>query len=292
MSDKTIGIIGLGNMGHGIAENFIRAKYQTMVWDLSSNATQPFNNRAQIAEPHMLASQCDSLFFVVPGSTEIAALLNGENGVLANAKPGLVLIDLTTSDPTYTKKLAVKANQHGIDYLDAGMSGGADGAKDGTLALMIGGDRSAFEQSRNHLDVFTKALFYLGESGLGHTMKLIHNMVCHTNFLAVCEAGHLAEHAGIALKDMIDVFNYGNARSFISEKRFPDHILSDTWDAKSRVYNLNKDVAMATSLANKLGAVTSLGNETSKFLNKAVAMGMQDQDFSLLYREFEKINNS
>jgi len=85
-------------------------------------------------------------------------------------------------------------------------------------------------------------------------MKIVHNLITHTNFLACSEAGRLAEAAGIELADMIKVFNKGNARSFISERRFPDHIMSETWDGRSRIYNLHKDVSMAVSLSKDVGS--------------------------------------
>ena len=169
------------------------------------------------------------------------------------------------------------------------MSGGAAGAAAGTLSLMIGGDKTAFRRTRKFLTPFADKIFYLGESGSGHTLKLIHNMVLHTIFVATCEGGRMAERAGISLEDMIDVFNVSNARSYISQVRFPRHILTRKWDGGSRVYNLHKDVGMAVELGHKLKADVTLGENTLAFLGKAMDHGMQDTDFTRLYREFNKI---
>ncbi|MFN8774643.1 MAG: NAD-binding protein [bacterium] len=139
------------------------------------------------------------------------------------------------------------------------------------------------------LERISKRLFHLGASGTGHTMKLIHNMVCHTIFLATCEGGRMAEAAGISVADMIGVFNVSNARSYASEVRFPAHILSGKWDARSRVYNLRKDVSMAVSLAGSLGAQVPLGTLTSEFLASAIEQGMTDTDFAHLYPRFDEI---
>jgi 3-hydroxyisobutyrate dehydrogenase len=236
-----------------------------------------------------MARRCAVVFFVVPSPREIEPMLRGVNGILANARPGLVLYDLTTSDPAHTTRLARKAAARGVAYLDAGMSGGATGAEAGTLTLMIGGDAQAFRGTRKYLRPFTQNLFYLGKSGAGHTLKLIHNMVCHTIFLATCEGGRMAARAGITLEDMIAVFNVANARSYASQVRFPHHILSKKWDGRSRIYNLTKDLRMAVSLASAMGAAAPLGKETLAFLKRAVALGMEDKDFTLLYRDFEKI---
>jgi 3-hydroxyisobutyrate dehydrogenase len=132
----------------------------------------------------------------------------------------------------------------------------------------------------------------MGPSGAGHTLKLILNMVIHTNFLAVCEAGHMAQAAGIELGDMIDVFNVSNARSFASQVRFPKHVLSGTWDGRSHVYNLHKDVGMAMELAQSLGASTQLGAETFRFLARAVEAGMQNEDFTRLYPAFPDLRDN
>ena len=200
-----------------------------------------------------------------------------------------MVYDLTTSHPADTRRLAARAAARGIDYLDAAMSGGASGAEAGTLTLMIGGERGAFERTRDRLAAIAGALFHLGPVGAGHTMKLIHNMACHSIFLATCEAGRMAERAGIGLGDMIEVFNVSNARSFASQERFPRHILSGAWDGRSRVHNLHKDLSMAVALAGELGAGVPHGRATLDALEAAMARGMADSDFTLLYRDFEDI---
>jgi len=226
----------------------------------------------------------------VPGSAEIDQMISGRTGILAHARKGLVIYDLTTSDPDYSKKLSRRAKAKGVPYMDAGMTGGgAKGADKGTMTLMIGGDKAAFRRTRNILQIIAGELFHVGPSGAGHTMKLVNNMVTHTNFMTVCEAAHLARRAGIKLEDLIAVVNKGNARSFISERRFPDHILSETWDARSRVYNLHKDVGMAVGMADKLGAEVGLGRQTHAYLAEAMKRGMIDADFSLIFPDFEKI---
>jgi 3-hydroxyisobutyrate dehydrogenase len=291
VTKKKVGVVGIGNMGGGIARNFHKAGLPLMVWDVAPAARAAFSALpgVDIASPGEMAATCDVMFFVVPATPEIASCFEGEDGVLARAAAGLVVYDFTTSDPVATRDIAARAAARGIAYLDAGMSGGAAGADAGTLTLMIGGDKAAFERTRTLLDPIADRLFYLGGSGAGHTMKLIHNMVCHTIFLATCEGGRLAEAAGIDLADMIDVFNVSNARSYASEVRLPKHILSGKWDARSRVYNLRKDVAMAVKLAGALDTKVPLGTVTRDFLDAAIAQGMTDTDYSRLYERFDEI---
>ena len=291
MIEQKVGIVGLGNMGGGIARNFHKSGVPLAVWDIAPAACRAFEVRAgvDVAPPGEMAATCAVMIFVVPGTPEIVSCFEGNHGVLAKAAEGLVVYDFTTSDPRATRELASRAAACDIAYLDAGMSGGAAGADAGTLSLMIGGDKAAFERTRTLLDPIASRIFHLGGSGAGHTLKLIHNMVLHTIFLATCEGGRMAEAAGISLADMIDVFNVSNARSFISEVRFPRHILSKKWDARSRVYNLQKDVSMAVELAGALDSKVPLGTVTRDFLNAAIAQGMTNTDFSRLYERFDEI---
>lgn len=291
MDGRKVGVVGLGNMGGGIARNFQRAGVPLAVWDVVPAAREALAAMpgVEVATPGQMAASCGTIFFIVPATPEIADCFDGPEGVLAQAAPGLVVYDFTTSDPVETRAIAARAAERGIAYLDAGMSGGAAGADAGTLTLMVGGDKAAFERTRGLLERISKRLFHLGGSGTGHTMKLIHNMVCHTVFLATCEGGRMAEAAGISLADMIGVFNVSNARSYASEVRFPAHILSGKWDARSRVYNLRKDVSMAVTLAGSLGAQVPLGTLTSEFLAAAIEQGMTDTDFAHLYPRFDEI---
>jgi 3-hydroxyisobutyrate dehydrogenase len=287
---KKIGVVGLGNMGRGIAKNLAKAGHELFAWDIAEAARKPFLSSATIAEPRDMASRCAMVIFVVPGSPEIDALMKGRDSLLKSPRKGLVLYDFTTSDPVYTRKLARRAAREDVAYMDAGMTGGgAKGADEGTLTLMVGGDEKTFRRTAKWLAPVATKLIHLGPSGAGHTMKLVHNMITHANFLALCEAAHLARRAGIALEDLIEVFNAGNARSFISERRFPDHILSDTWDGRSRVYNLDKDVGMAIALADKLGATVNIGRDALGYLHAAMDQGRGEDDFTLLYRDFEKL---
>ncbi len=284
---RTVGVIGLGNMGRGIAKNIALGGHKLMIWDLDETARARFADTATVAEPAEMAAKADVVIFVVPGSQQIDDILDP---MLDAARPGLILWDFTTSDPVYTKRLAIRAGEAGVPYMDAGMTGGgAKGADEGTMTLMIGGDLAVLEQSRPVLEACAGELIHLGPSGAGHTMKVVHNLITHTNFLACSEAGRLAEAAGIDLADMIKVFNAGNARSFISERRFPDHILSKTWDGRSRNFNLRKDVGMAVALSEELGSPMRIGHQTLAWIQAAIDAGMEDDDFTRLYPMLDKL---
>lgn len=280
------GVIGLGQMGRGIARALERAGLLEAAWDVSpeARAGAAFSPRIGIVPPDALAASVDILLLVVPSSREIAALI--DEGLLAEDRPRQILVDLTTSYPAQTLRLAERARLAGRHYLDCGMSGGATGADLGRLTLMVGGDAEPFARARPVLEAIAVKIFHLGPTGAGHTMKLIHNMVCHTNFFALSEGCRMAERAGLDLKSAIDVINAGNARSYISEARFPNHILSDTFDGRSRVANLAKDLGMAADMAAMLGSPSPYTSLTRLLLERAVAGGRAEDDFTTLYRGF------
>ena len=288
---NSVGVIGLGRMGNPVAQRFIGAKMPLMLWDVSEAARRPFEKTkgVTIAPPGEMAKSCAVVFFVVPSSDEIAACCRGKDGLLKNARKGLVVYDLTTSDPAKTKRLAKRAERAGVGYLDAGMSGGPAGILEGELTLMIGGDEKLLKRTKKYLKPFVSNTFHLGAQGSGHTMKLIHNMVLHTMFLATCEGARLVERLGMRVEDMIDIFNVSTAYSYASRHRFPNNILSGTWNGQARIYNLQKDVGIAVGIGKKRGADVQLAEGTLSFLKKAVARGMIEEDLSLLYRDFDQI---
>ena len=295
MADGAVGIIGLGNIGNGVAKAQVKSgNWPVYVWDYDETKSQAFNGMTNVtvASPGKMASAVDVLLFVVPSTKEIRLCLEGDEGIFLNAKPGLVIYDLTTSYPDDSKAVCEEAKEYGITYLDAGTSGGPYKADTGQLLTMVGGDHKVFERTRRYLDPICEHIFYIGESGTGHTLKLLHNIICHVTTLGTAEAGHMAERAGISLKTMIDVFNVSNARSYSSEFRFPKHIISETWDGRSSIFNHHKDIGMGERLAKSLGADARYTSATLDILNKAMSIGMQNDDYTLLYRDFEKIRKA
>lgn len=286
---RNVGVIGLGQMGMGIARNLDRKERLAAAWDVRPLGTAVFGADVQLTPPARMSARCEIVLFVVPSSREIETCLVGPDGLLAAAHPGQILVDLTTSHPRDTERLARRAAEAGRRYVDAGMTGGAAGADAGRLSLMIGGDEPTVMQCRSALETFATRLFHVGGSGAGHTMKLVHNMILHTVFFATSEGCRLAERAGIDLVRAIDVLNAGNARSFITEQRFPNHILSGKFDGRSRIANLAKDLSMAADYAASLGTPGVYGPLTTALLQRALDDGMGERDFTTLYLEIDRL---
>jgi 3-hydroxyisobutyrate dehydrogenase len=288
---RQTGVIGLGQMGRGIAANLDRAGLLAAAWDIDPAAFDRTKLSAAVANlaPRALGARCAIVLFVVPSSREIEACLDGADGLLAADARDQVLVDLTTSSPPDTARLVERARAAGRAYVDGGMTGGAAGADSGRLTLMLGGEPAVVARCRPILERIAAKIFHVGGSGAGHTLKLIHNMILHTGFLATCEGCRMAERAGLDLATVIDVLNAGNARSFVTEVRFPKHIVSKTFDGRSRVANLAKDLGMAADFARTLGAPALYGPLTAALLDRAVRTGRADDDFTRLYTIMDEL---
>ena len=273
-------------MGGGIARRIAGAGGLVGVCDPSQAAVLasglgPEVIRASVAE---IARLADILLFAVPVTSDIRTAIDG-----ADLRPGQIIVDLTTSEPAESRSMAAELGQGGVEYLDAAMSGGATGADAGQLTLMVGGKAQTLTKARPVLDQIATAIFHLGPAGSGHAMKLVHNMILHTIFLANCEGLRLADRAGIDPAIAVQVLNAGNARSFVSQVRFPRDILSGTMQTRSRVGTLAKDLGLAVGWANDIGARTPFGNLTHQILTRALASGMQDADFAHLFPQYETL---
>jgi 3-hydroxyisobutyrate dehydrogenase len=282
-AERDVAVVGLGQMGRGVARNLDRAGRLAAAWDTRPQTLQDAGLSAAVAltQPATRAG-LKAVLFVVPSSAEIRAVL-GEGGLLAAPHEGQVLIDLTTSDPVATRETAAQARATGRDYLDCGMTGGAKGADAGTMTLIVGGDAAVAEACRPLFGHIAGKVFHVGDTGAGHAMKLIHNMICHTIFLATAEGCRLAEKIGIPLETAIAVINAGNARSFVSEQRFPNHVISRSFDGRSRTANLAKDLALAADFARKEEQPGAYSALTAELLQRAIQQGLGEEDFTRLY---------
>ena len=285
MSLIHVGLIGLGAMGSGIAQCLSQANIVLKVYDknkrqLELNSQSPNVNEAL---PEEIIADCDVILFCVPSSKQINELLEKYT-----PKIGSTIIDLTSSDPRVTAQRAeILLKTRKVYQLDAAMSGGAKGAAAGKLTLMVGGDSNILQMHTQILSSFSERIFHIGDAGKGQLMKLFHNAVCHGNFLLLSEICIKGEQYGLDLRQMIEVFNCSNARSFISERRFPDHILSGTFDGKSTPYNLKKDLGLLNELLQSDGEETFLSHSL-RLLNK-LDPASEDKDFMLIYPQLKEL---
>ncbi len=278
--NSNIGFIGLGNMGKPIFNHLNKKFTNIFCFDKDLSKLKNNNFSSSLIE---IFEKCKIIIFCVESNEQIIDIIK-ENKIKKNT----VIVDLTTSLPDLTKKISSYLKKYESHYIDAGMSGGASGATNGTLTLMLGGSKTICKKIDYILKTFAKNIFYLGKSGNGHMMKLLHNSVCHGIFLINCEILNIAKSYGITDTDVIDVFNKSNARSYISEMRFPNNILNGKFNGKSSIKNLKKDLKMMNLILKKSKSkknYTELSNEILSKIDDKFNM----IDFTNIYKMWNKI---
>ena len=286
LSATSVAVVGLGQMGAGIARNLDRTGILNGACDtdFKTFAGLGLSENVSCAPVAELCETANVLLFAVPCTGVIRTCLEGCAG-----RQGQIVIDVTTSNPAESQALAQDLAAQGRHYLDAAMTGGAAGADAGQLTLMVGGRADVLAACGPIFDAIAGNIFHIGPAGSGHAMKLVHNMILHSNFLANCEGLRMAERAGLDLQTAVAVINAGNARSFVSEVRFPRDILNGTMNARSQVSNLEKDLGLAVDYAEQLEARAPFGALTRAVLAQAVSAGKADADFSWLFPAYEDL---
>ena len=186
---ETIGFIGLGNMGGGMAGNIQKAGYPMVVYDLREAATRPFlEGGARLGNsPADVAARSEIILTSLPGPREVEMVATGPEGILQGMTAGSVYIDLSTSRPTLIREMEPQFRAKGVHVLDAPVSGGKSGAQSRNLAVMVGGEREVFDRVKPLLDAFGDKVYYAGSIGAGSVAKLVHNMIGHGVRQAIAE---------------------------------------------------------------------------------------------------------
>jgi 3-hydroxyisobutyrate dehydrogenase len=265
MSDiRRIGFIGIGNMGAPMAANLIRADYSVTAYDLVAERAQQFaqTHAAQATEDLAgLGRSADTIITMLPSDREVReVLLETQAGALAaNLRPGSIVIDMSSSNPVGTRQLGEVLGARGIALVDAPVSGGVPRAKDGTLAVMIGGEAGAVAAVKPVLAAIGGKLFEVGGPGCGHAMKALNNFLAGTSFAAACEALRVGRSFGLDPAVMIDVINVSTGRSFATDVVIKPHVLGGEFATGFALGLLAKDVGIAADLAAQVGGNAPIG---------------------------------
>jgi 3-hydroxyisobutyrate dehydrogenase len=267
MAGESIGFIGIGNMGWSMAANLVRGGHAVTVFDLVPARVRQFADEHQARAATSLAelgSAAGVVVTMLPTSREVrAALVEMEGGALAkNLKRGSLIIDMSSSDPVATRELGKVLAARGLLFVDAPVSGGVNGARDGTLAIMIGGEPQAVAVAKPILEKMGKRLFEVGGLGNGHAMKCLNNFLAGTHFAAAAEALRVGREFGLDPTVMADVINASTGKSFVSENLLKQEIISGRYGTGFTAGLLAKDVKIAADLAAQIGVEAPVGRLT------------------------------
>jgi 3-hydroxyisobutyrate dehydrogenase-like beta-hydroxyacid dehydrogenase len=247
-----IGFIGLGNMGGRMTRRLVDAGTVVRGFDPQAGAAE-----AAGAEPAASAAEVaaasDIVFLSLPDSRVVEAVVLGETGVIASAREGAIIVDLSTSSPASTRRLHDVAWERRVGYLDAGISGGAAAAEAGTLTLMVGGQVEDLAKVRDAVRPFASNIFHVGGPGAGHTTKLLNNFLNAIALSATSEVMVAAKKAGLDLATVLEVFNKSSGVNFATLNRFPKIITGDYLKGGLTNTLMMKDVVLYTELLSELG---------------------------------------
>ncbi len=284
---ETIGFIGLGNMGGGMAGNIQKAGYPMVVYDIREGATKPFLEAgARLAStPSEISSQCDVTFSSLPGPKEVEEVSLGAEGVLNGIKPGAVYCDLSTSSPTLIRRVEQVFRQKGAHVLDTPVSGGKTGAQTRNLAVMVGGDRAVYERVKPILDSFGDKVFYAGDIGAGCICKLVHNMISHGIRQAIAEGMTLGVKAGVDAESLWESVRRGAVgRASSLHDSMPKTIFRGSFDNASFALALSrKDVGLATDLGREYDVPMPVANLAEQIAVEGMNRGWADKDSTILF---------
>lgn len=287
-----IGWIGTGVMGNSMCSHIIRAGYEVTVYNRTrSKAENLIEMGARWAtSPLEVAKTSDIIFTIVSMPADVEDVYLGENGVLRGLKSGGIGVDMTTSSPGLAKKIYEEAKKKGVDMLDAPVSGGDVGAREGTLSIMVGGDRKAFDRILPIFNLMGKNISYMGPSGNGQHTKMANQIHIATTMIGVVECLLYAYRAGVNLEDVIRAIGSGAAASWSINNLGP-RIIKRNFDPGFFIEHFIKDMGIALDEAKKMNLSLPGLSLAHQFYVAAKGMGFGKLGTHALALVFERLNS-
>lgn len=257
---RRVNFIGLGNMGGRMARRLAEKGFSVAGYDPRAEAARELG----ITSLPSVAAACDAdaLFLSLPSSREVEAVFEEPDGILESARPGLVVVDMTTAEAGSTRRLCAKAKAVDIALLDAPISGGPKPADEGTLTIMVGGDDEALAYVRPALSALGSTVHYLGESGNGHVAKAVNNFLNAVNLAAASEAMVLGVKCGLDAGQLREVINGSSGRNWATEVRFERIIAGDYQEGALKTDLMIKDLGVYLGLVEEQESPTFLAQPT------------------------------
>lgn len=286
-----IAFIGLGIMGSPMAVHLARAGHDVTGFNRSPGRTGPLaeaggRSAASIAEA---VRDADVVAVMVPDTPDVEAVLTGDDGVFAHARPGTLVIDFSSIRPDVTARLAGQAREYGLRPIDAPVSGGEAGARSAGLSIMVGGEAADVEIARPLLEVVGRTVVHVGPSGAGQTVKAANQLIVAANIQALAEATVFLEAYGVDTEAAMTVLGGGLAGSRVLDQK-KDNMLSRSFTPGFRVALHHKDLGILTQAAREAGVVTPVGALVAQLMAHANAAGDGALDHSALLRGVERLS--
>jgi len=285
-----VGYIGLGLMGKPIAKNILEAGYTLVVHNRSHEVIAEMKKLgAEPAEnPAEVARQVDVVFTNLPDTPDVELVALGENGLINGAHKGLIFIDNSTIKPASARKIAKELGAHGVQCLDAPVSGGDIGAQKGTLAIMVGGPAEALEKVRPILEVIGKSITHVGESGAGQIAKAANQIMVAAQMVAMGELLVMAKKSGADPEKVVKAIQGGAAQCWALDNK-PQHLFNGNRTPGFKAYMQYKDLNIVMDTAREYGIPIPMTAITTQLFGAMLEMGMENMDNSAVIGVIEAL---
>ena len=289
---ERIGFIGLGIMGKPMARNLINAGFTLCVHNRSRGSVDELvgEGAAPASSPRAVAENSDIVITMLPDTPDVESAVSGQNGILAGAHEGLLVVDMSTISPVATRRLASELGNRNVRMLDAPVSGGDKGAIAGTLSIMAGGDASDFERVRPVFESLGKTIVHCGEIGSGQIVKACNQIVVALVIEAVSEALVLGSKAGVQPGVILEVLGGGLAQNRVMELRGPTMVQHNFQPGfKARLHR--KDLNIILQTAREYGVTLPVSAIVDQMFTNLIENGKGDLDHSALLTVVEEMSN-
>lgn len=291
MNEKpTIGFIGLGIMGYPMATNLIQAGYNLVAHNRSRKPVEDLATKGATPafSPREVAEQSDVIILCLPDSPDVQLVVAGPDGVLEGTSESDIIIDMSTISPVVAAELAEQAAEQGVQMLDAPISGGDVGAKEGTLAIMVGGDADTVEQVMPILDVLGSTITHVGPSGAGQTVKACNQIVVAGTLSVVAEALVLGAKVGVDPAKIVDAIKGGAARCWALDVRAPN-VIRRIFDPGFKSELHYKDLNIIMDAADAFKVPLPVTSEIHELYKTMVVKGRGKMDHSAVITVIEDL---
>lgn len=287
--DRKVGFVGLGNMGGAMAEALLKGGYRALVYDIdaaAASALEPLGAQ-QARDPGSLATQADVVLTSLPDARAVRNVYLGKEGLVSGARPGTVLVELSTIDPATIEELERSVSERGAVLLDVPVSGSPAEARRGELVLTAGGNRAALEAVEPILKCFGRTIQYVGPAGAAKIVKIVNNMMTMGNVLVAAEAFSVGVKAGIDPDLLFEVLSRSGGRSHHFTKRFPNALAGDFKPGFSVALG-EKDLGLALELSRSLGMPSPVTGLVRQMYRITMSEGLSSEDIVAVLKLFEK----
>ncbi|HET8984620.1 MAG TPA: NAD(P)-dependent oxidoreductase [Trueperaceae bacterium] len=280
-----IGFVGLGTMGVKMAVRLLNAGHDLVVHNRTRSKEEPLValGARRAATPAECAAQRDMVITMVADTPDVQAVVLGDEGAVLGMHKGSVLVDMSTISPATTRRLAAALAEHDVDMLDAPVSGGSEGAANGTLSIMVGGDEKVLARVRPALDVLGKTVTHVGSIGAGQVAKAVNQVILAGTYASVAEGMALAQAAGIDVQAALRALGGGAAASWVLENRAAN-MLAGSYPLGFRTRLHRKDLGIALAAARDLGVAIPVAAFVEQLETSLVTQGYGDEDVSNIAR--------